>query len=91
MKTSHIYPLATAFGIDFNNIHLEYLGYTISIASHLRDSKEKDIKEIAILHNMEYTVVANFDNSLESLTKALQVTKDEIEDLVAAHTFDNQE
>ena len=67
MKTSHIYPLETAFGIDFNNIHLEYLGYTISIASHLRDSGI-DIKEIAILHNMEYTIVANFDNSLESLT-----------------------
>lgn len=90
MKTSHIYPLETAFGIDFNNIHLEYLGYTISIASHLRDSG-LDIKEIAILHNMEYTIVANFDSSLESLTKALQVAKDEIEDLVAAHTFDNQE
>ncbi len=90
MKTSHIYPLETAFGIDFNNIHLEYLGYTISIASHLRDSGI-DIKEIAILHNMEYTIVANFDNSLDSLTNALPFAKEDIEDLVATHTFDNQE
>jgi len=54
---------------EMNNIHLNYRGYTISIAQHKRANQRfPDIQEVAVLvPNGDTEIICNFDTTPEDL------------------------
>ena len=63
--------------IDMNNIYLTYRGQIISLAHHKKDDVTY-LREVAVIERSRPSsteIVARFDDSVESLEKALEMAK----------------